>query len=78
MRSHSCRSSATSAPSLELVKARGETARLNGVISDERDQVERTERERKNLMEVLERGGYFHRKKRARTDSTGGDAPRKP
>ena len=61
----------------ELTTARGEIARLNGVVSDVRDQVERLERERKNLMEVLERGGYLHRKKRARTDSTGGDAPRK-
>ncbi|CAI5733697.1 unnamed protein product [Peronospora destructor] len=42
----------------------------------ERD-TDRLERERKNLMEVLERGGYLHRRKRARTDSTGGDAPRK-
>ena len=61
----------------ELATARGEILRLNGVISDVRDQVERLERERKNLMEVLERGGYLHRKKKARTDSTGGDAPRK-
>ena len=61
----------------ELTTARGEIARLNGVVSDVRDQVERLERERKNLMEVLERGGYLHRKKRARTDSTGGDSPRK-
>ena len=61
----------------ELATAREEILRLNGVISDVRDQVERLERERKNLMEVLERGGYLHHTKRALTDSTGGDAPRR-
>ena len=61
----------------EMATARGEILRLNGVISDVRDQVERLERERKNLMEVLKRGGYLHRKKMARTDSTGGDVQRK-
>ena len=40
-------------------------------------QIERLERERKNLMEVLERGGHLNRRKRARADITGGDAPRK-
>ena len=54
----------------ELATSRGEILRLNGVVSDVRDQVEQLERERKNLMEVLERGGYLHRKKKARTDST--------
>ena len=54
----------------ELATARGEILRLNGVISDVRDQVQQLERTRKNLMEVLERGGYLHRKKKARTDST--------
>ena len=61
----------------EPTTARREIARLNGAVSDVRDQIERLERERKKLMEVLERGGYLHWKKRARTDSTGGDAPRK-
>ena len=61
----------------ELATTRGEILRLNGVISDGRVQVERLERKRKNLMEVLELGGYLHGKKRARTDSTGGDAPRR-
>ena len=42
-----------------------------------RVQVERVEHKRKNLMESLEREDYLHRKKRARTDSTGGDDPRK-
>ena len=61
----------------ELTTARGEIARFNGVASDVRDHVERLERERKNLMDVLERGGYLHRKKKTRTDSTGGNSPRK-
>ena len=61
----------------ELATARGEILRSNGVISDVRNQVQHLELERKNLMEVLERGGYLHRKKKARTDSTGGDASRK-
>ena len=34
----------------ELTTARGEIVRLNGVVFDVRDQVERLERERKNLM----------------------------
>ena len=42
-----------------------------------RIQVERLERERKNLMELLECGGYLHRTKRAGTDSTGGDVLRR-
>ena len=61
----------------ELATARGEIYRLNGEISGVRIQIERLERERKNLMEVLERGGYLHRKKRDRTDGTNGDASRK-
>ena len=61
----------------ELAKARGEILRLNGVISDVRDQVEHLKRERKNLMEVLERGGYLHLKKRTCTEGTSGDAPRR-
>ena len=61
----------------ELATARGEIYRLNEVISDVRDQVERLERDRKNLMEVLESGGYLHRRKKPRTDSTGGDSPRR-
>ena len=55
----------------ELATARSEIAYL-------RNQTERLERERKNLMEILERGGYLYRKKKARTDSMGGDTPRKP
>ena len=54
----------------EPATARGEILRLNGMISDVQDQVERLERERKNLMDVLKRGGYLHRKKKARTNST--------
>ena len=61
----------------ELATSRGEILHLNEVISDVRDQVERLERERKNLMEVLERGGFLHLKKRARTKSKGGDATRR-
>ena len=61
----------------ELTTARGEILRLNGVISSLRVKVERLECQRKNLMEILERGGYFHRKKRSRTDSTGVDDLRK-
>ena len=38
---------------------------------------DRLERERKNLMDILERKRYLHRRKRARTYSTGGDASRK-
>ena len=54
----------------ELATARGEISRLSSEVSYLRDQVEHLERERKNLMEVLERGGYLHQKKKARTDST--------
>ncbi|CAI5713064.1 unnamed protein product [Hyaloperonospora brassicae] len=54
----------------ELATARGEITRLNTEVSYLRDQTDRLERERKNLMDVLERGGYLHRKKKARTDST--------
>ena len=54
----------------ELATARGEISRLNSEVSHLRDQTDRLERERKNLMDVLERGGYLHRKKKARTDST--------
>ena len=61
----------------DLATARGEILRLNGVISDVRDQVEHLERERKNPMEVFEREVYLPRKKWARTNSTGGDAPRR-
>ena len=59
-----------------LATAREAILRLNGGISDVRDQIERLERERKNLMDVLERGVLLHPKKRARTDITGGAAPR--
>ena len=61
----------------KLATSRGEILRLNGVISSLRVKVERLECQRKNLMEILERGGYFHRKKRSRTDSTGVDDLRK-
>ena len=61
----------------ELATARQEISRVNGEVSSLRDQTDRLERERKNLMETLERGGYLHRRKRAITDSTGRDAPRK-
>ena len=61
----------------ELATARGDILRLNGVVSDVRDLVERLERKRKNLMDVLERGGYLHQKKKARIECTSGDALRK-
>ena len=61
----------------DLATARGEISRLNGEISGVRIGVERLERERKKRMDFLERGGYLHRKKRARTDGTGGDTPRR-
>ena len=57
----------------ELATASQKISRLNGEVSSLRDQNDRLERERK----ILERGCYLHRRKRARTDSTGGDAPRK-
>ena len=61
----------------ELATARQEISRLNGEVSSLRDQTDHLERERKTLKEILERGGYLHSRKRARTDSTGGDVPRK-
>ena len=57
----------------ELATARQEISLLNGEVSSLRDQTDRLERERK----ILERGCYLHGRKRARTDSTGGYAPRK-
>ena len=50
---------------------------MSGEVSSLRDQTELLERYRKYLIESLERGIYLHRKKKARTDSTGGYAPRK-
>ena len=61
----------------ELRTARVEISRLRGEIALVRIQTDRLEHKRKSLMNSLERGGYLHRRKRARTDSTGGDAPRK-
>ena len=61
----------------ELATARQEITRLNGEVSSLRDQTDRLERERKNLMEILERGDCLHHRKKARNDSTGEDAPRK-
>uniref|UniRef100_M4BS03 RxLR effector candidate protein n=1 Tax=Hyaloperonospora arabidopsidis (strain Emoy2) TaxID=559515 RepID=M4BS03_HYAAE len=61
----------------ELATARQEISRVNGEVSSLRDQTDRLEHKRKNLMEILEHGGYLHRRKRARTDSMGGDAPPK-
>ena len=43
----------------ELETACGEILRLKGDISDERIQVERLERERKNLLDVLECGAIY-------------------
>uniref|UniRef100_M4BYR2 Uncharacterized protein n=1 Tax=Hyaloperonospora arabidopsidis (strain Emoy2) TaxID=559515 RepID=M4BYR2_HYAAE len=43
----------------ELATARQEISRLNGEVSSLRDQTDRLERERKNLIEILERGGYL-------------------
>ena len=61
----------------ELATARQEITRLNGEVSSLRDQTDHLERERRTLKEILERGGYLHSRKRARSDSTGGDATRK-
>ena len=47
---------------------------LHGEISSVRSYTDRLERERKSLMKVLERGGYLHRRKKDRTDSTVGYA----
>ena len=52
------------------------TSQLFFKVSSLRIQTGRLERESKILMKILERGGYLHRLIRARTDSTGGDAPR--
>ena len=42
-------------------------------IESLRVQTDRLEYKCKDLMSILERGGYLHRRKKARTDSTGGD-----
>ena len=54
----------------ELEAARRETASL-------KDQLECLVRDYKNLLGILERSGYLRSCKSTRTDSTGGDAPRK-
>ena len=54
----------------ELATGRKEISQSNEEVSSLLDQNERLERKRKSLMEVLERGGYLHRRKRARTHST--------
>ena len=59
----------------ELATARKEISQLNGEVSSLRNQTDRLKRQRKNMMEILERGGCLHRRKKARTYSTGGDAP---
>ena len=59
----------------ELAIARRKSSQLNGEVPSLRIQTERLESERKNLMEILNVGAIFHRRKRTRTDSTGGDAP---
>ena len=46
-------------------------------FASRRDQAEGLKRERNNMMDILELGGYLYRKKKARIDSTGGEAPRK-
>ena len=61
----------------ELAIARKEISQLNGEVYSLRDQTDRLARECKNLMDILEREGCHHRRKKARTYSTGGDAPRK-
>ena len=61
----------------DLETARREISPLYGEVSSLRIQTERLKRERKHLMEVLELGGFLYRWKKARTDCTGGDAPRK-
>ena len=61
----------------ELATAHKEISQLNGEVSSLRDQTDRLERECKNLMEILEREGCHHLRKKACTDSTGGDAQRK-
>ena len=61
----------------ELAAARQDNSHFREELAALRTQTERLESERKNLLEILERGIYLHRRKRPRTDSTGGGAPRK-
>ena len=61
----------------ELGTALMTISRLREEISSVRIHNDRLDRERKNLMDVLERGSYLHRRKRTCTDSTGGDVPRR-
>ena len=56
---------------------RDDLRRARHEIESLRVQTDRLEHERKDLMSILERGGYLHRRKKARTDSTGGHVQRK-
>ena len=56
---------------------RDELRRAHHEIESLRVQTDRLEHERKDLMAIIERGGYLHSRKKARTDSTGGDVQRK-
>ena len=58
----------------ELVTSLKEISQLSTEVSSLRIQ---RERERKNLMEIIERGRYLHRWEKTRTDSMGGDSPRR-
>ena len=52
----------------ELAAARQDNSHFREELAALRTQTERLESERKNLLEILERGGYLHRRKRPRTD----------
>ena len=61
----------------ELAAARQDNSHFREELAAHRAQTERLESERKNRLEIIERGGYRHRSKRTRTDSTGGDVQRR-
>ena len=60
----------------ELATALREILQLSGEVDSLLVQNDRLKRERKNLMEILKRGGHLHRRKRASTYSKGAYAPR--
>ena len=60
-----------------IYSLRDELRRVHHEIEYLRDWTDRLKHERKDLMATLERGSYIHRRKKARTDSTGGDVQRK-
>ena len=61
----------------KMKTARREISQMSRKVSPLRVQIDRLQRVSKNLIEILEHGSYLNRRKRARTDGTGGDAPRK-